>query len=295
MGRTFCLEERMYKTLNPGVIGIRPDSFDQALELANIGGFSGLEFDVVEIKQLVERDGLAAVKARFSDAGIRPAAFGLPVDWRGGRENWEAGLAALPELAAAASALGAVRTATYILSWSDTRPYDENLAFHIERFRPIAKILDDHGIILGLEFLGPKTLYAGKNHLFIHAMQPMLEMAAEIGGNVGLLLDSFHWYTSHSNVDDLLNLTPRNIAFVHVNDVPVGLAIDEQLDGTRGLPGETGVIDIAGFLGALKFIGYDGPVTPEPFKKALGDLPDDRTRARVVGASMDKIFKLAGM
>ena len=69
-------------------------------------------------------------------------------------------------------------------------------------------------------------------------------------------------------------LTPAQVVYVHVNDAPAGVPIDEQMDGVRALPGETGVIDIAGFLKALQGIGYDGPVTPEPFvnleRPALG-------------------------
>ena len=40
--------------------------------------------------------------------------------------------------------------------------------------------------------------------------------------------------------------------------------IDEQTVSERLLPGESGVIDLAGFFGALRAIGYDGPVTCEP-------------------------------
>jgi sugar phosphate isomerase/epimerase len=71
--------------------------------------------------------------------------------------------------------------------------------------------------------------------------------------------------------------------------------IDAQMDNTRALPGETGVIDIVGFLGALRAIGYDGPVTPEPFKKNLADLPDNEARLKAVGAAMTRIFTLAGV
>ena len=60
-------------------------------------------------------------------------------------------------------------------------------------------------------------------------------------------------------------------------------------------PAETGVIDIAGFLQALQSIGYNGPVTPEPFKNELKDLPDDAARLKTVGAGMDKIFQQAGL
>ena len=71
--------------------------------------------------------------------------------------------------------------------------------------------------------------------------------------------------------------------------------IVEQLDNVRDLPGATGVIDIAGFLRALQSIGYDGPVTPEPFKKELAALPSDEVRLKKVGAAMDDVFVKAGL
>ena len=83
--------------------------------------------------------------------------------------------------------------------------------------------------------------------------------------------------------------------YVHVNDAPAGVPVEEQLDNVRALPGETGVIDIAGFLQSLQAIGYDGPVVPEPFKKELADLPSDDARLETVGAAMDRIFRQAGI
>jgi sugar phosphate isomerase/epimerase len=80
-----------------------------------------------------------------------------------------------------------------------------------------------------------------------------------------------------------------------VNDAPVGIDVDAQLDNVRRLPGETGVIDIAGFLQALAQIGYDGPVVPEPFSQRLRDLPSDADRIQVAGESMVQIFALAGI
>jgi sugar phosphate isomerase/epimerase len=184
---------------------------------------------------------------------------------------------------------------TWILPFSDELPLEENRRFHIERFTPVAQILADNGCSLGLEFIGPKTLRQGHKHEFIYTMQGMLDMGAEIGPNVGLLLDCWHWYTSGSTVDDLRKLKPEQVVYVHVNDAPSDIAVDEQVDSVRCLPAETGVIDIAAFLQALQSIGYDGPVTPEPFKKELKELPDDEARLKTVGASMDKIFQQAGL
>jgi len=89
-------------------------------------------------------------------------------------------------------------------------------------------------------------------------------------------------------------LQETDVVYVHVNDAPTGIPVDEQIDHTRGMPGETGVIDIAGFLEALKSIGYSGPVVPEPFKKELADLPDDAARLEATAASMRKIFATLG-
>jgi sugar phosphate isomerase/epimerase len=284
----------MYQALSPGAIGVKTPTLGEALEAAKIGGFGGVEINPGEIADLIEAHGKSAVIARFTEAGIKPAGFGLPTDWRGSEEAWQAGLNDLPRLAEAAAAIGATRTMTWIMPCSNDRQLDENRAFHITRFTPIAKILGDYGLSLGLEFIGPKTLRETQKYPFIHTMEDMLAMGREIGPNVGLLLDAYHWYTSHGTIDQLNALTPAQVVYVHVNDAPVGVPVDEQLDGVRDLPGATGVIDIVGFLQSLRRIGYDGPVTPEPFVD-LSALPSDAARLKRVGAAMDDIWRKAGL
>ena len=283
----------MFKALSPGAISVSANNLNDAIAAAQTGGFEGVEFSAHEVAGLVEAQGAEAVRAIFDQAGIKPAGWGLPVDWRGEESKWRQGLQELPHLAKAAAAIDCGRTMTWILPYSDDRPLEENRAFHVARFTPIAQILADQGCSLGLEFIGPKTLREGHAHAFIHTMPDMLAMGADIGPNVGLLLDCWHWYTSHGTQADLLALRPEQVVYVHVNDAPAGITIDEQVDNVRCLPGETGEIDIAGFLQALRQIGYDGPVTPEPFKKDLANLPSDEARLQTVGAAMDKVFRYA--
>ena len=284
----------MFKGLSPGAIGVRAGNLDEALAAAKTGGFGGVEFNPSEIADLIDSQGAEAARARFIESGIQPAGWGLPTDWRGSEEKWQEGLAELPRFAKAAAAVGGTRVSTWIMPCSNDRPFEENYNFHVARFTPIAQILGDHGVSLGLEFIGPKTLWASQKYPFIHTMPEMLAMGREIGPNVGLLLDCWHWYTSHGTLDDLKALKPAQVVYVHVNDGPLGVPVDEQLDGVRGLPGTTGVIDIAGFLQALRGIGYDGPVVPEPFVDLSG-LPSDEARLKTVGAAMDDIWKKAGL
>ena len=285
----------MYKGLSPYAISVPVKSLEEAIAAARTGGFGGVEFNAQEVATRVENDGPEAVKALFAAAGVLPAGWGLPVDWRGSEEAWWRGLTELPRLARSAAAIGGTRTSTWIMPASNNLDYAENWAFHVERFAPIATILAEYGCALGLEFFGPKTLRDGQKYPFVFTLPKMVDLGQAIGPNVGLLLDCWHWYTSRGTVDDIRKLKPEQVVYVHVNDAPAGVDVDSQIDNTRALPGETGVIDIVGFLSALREIGYDGPVTPEPFKKELADLPDNDARLKTVGATMTSIFDLAGL
>jgi sugar phosphate isomerase/epimerase len=285
----------MYTCLSPWAIGVQANSLDQALAAARTGGFAGLEISVGQVADLIDHEGADAARRKFADAGIRPAAFGLPVEWRQDEARFRADLDNLPRYAKAAQALGVTRSATWVLPMSNARARDENIRFHIGRFTPIARILAEHDIRLGLEFIGPRTLRETQKHPFIWKMFDMLDLARKIGPNVGLLVDVWHLYTSHGTLDDFRKLQADDVVYVHVNDAPPGIDVDQQIDTVRDLPGATGVIDIVGFLQALRQIGYAGPVTPEPFKKELADLPNDEARLKKVGAAMDSIFAKAGL
>jgi sugar phosphate isomerase/epimerase len=285
----------MYTALSAGAIGVHAGDLQNAIRLAAQHGFGGVEFNPSEVATLIDQHGVAYVKDLFAAANVRPAGFGLPTDWRGTEEKWRAELTALPRMAKAAAAIGCARTATWIMPCSNDRDWEENLAFHVERFLPIARVLAHEGVHLGLEFIGPKTLRESQKYPFVHTMAQMLDMAEQIGPNVGLLLDCWHWHTSYGTVDELHNLTAEQVVYVHVNDAPAGVPTDEQVDSVRALPGETGVIDIIGFLQALQTLGYDGPVVAEPFSKVLPTLPSDAERLQTVSTALDTILQKAGL
>jgi sugar phosphate isomerase/epimerase len=287
----------MYATISPDALGIRGLSLSEAIALARDSGFAGLSFDSRAAARAVAQHGLAAVHDEFARAGVKPALWNLPVAWRDD-EQWQADLRELPRLAATARQLGATRTATYMPSGSDQRPFRENFEWHVARLRPIAEILRDEGCRFGIEYLGPKTYRAAFRHEFIHTLDGVMELIAAIGtGNVGLLLDSWHLYTSGGTLADLERLTNDDVVVVHVNDAPAGVALDAQIDTVRALPMETGVIDLVGFMRALRQMEFDGPVMPEPFSQRLNDLAatDPNAAAREAARSMNALWQAAGL
>lgn len=284
----------MFRSLSPGAIGIRA-SLAEGLEIARATDYQGLDISIGEVAKMVEEKSADYVKKLFADAGLKMGAWGLPVNWSGDEASFKSGLEGLDRFAKIAQSVGCSRLSTWIISFSNDRPFKENFEFHVQRFRPIGEVLARYGCQLGLEFIGPKTMRVGKKYEFIYTMEGMLELCDKIGtGNMGLLLDAWHWYTAHGTLDDLKKLKANQVVHVHINDAPTGVPVDEQIDNIRRLPGETGVIDLVGFLKCLNGIGYEGPVTPEPFSDKVKGLPPIEA-ARLVNEGLLRVWKAAGI
>ena len=284
----------MYKNLNAGAIGIRNYTLEQTISLAKQTGFSGIDFSIQEATQLAQDQGIEHVKNLFSDAAVMPGAWSPPVDWRG--EGWQADIEKLPEYAEVAVELGALRASTWCPPSSSDREFDENFKWHVERFGAIAETLKPYNIRFGIEFIGPQTLRPADKHDFIYTMEGMLELARAIGtGNVGLLLDAWHLYTSGGDLDDLDKITNHDIVNVHVNDAPEGLSFAEYNDHDRRLPMESGVLPLEGFMKKLIALGYDGPVTAEPFSKRVNSIEDPTEATELTAEYMAKLWDVAGL
>jgi sugar phosphate isomerase/epimerase len=287
----------MFKSLNPGAIGIHGLSLAETIGLAQKTGFDGVEFSIREAATLADARGVDYVRDLFQNAGVLPGHWALPVAWNKD-DLWEQDLEQLPQLAALARDLGCTRTATWCISGSNERDYEENFAWHVARFRSIAEVLKEYGCHLGIEFIGPKTLRDGFLYPFIYTMEAMMELAGAIGtGNVGLLLDAYHLHTSGGSVEDLDKIAAQDVVVVHVNDAPEGITRDELMDTIRRLPMETGVIDLPGFMRRLDGMGYDGPVMAEPFSQSLNEIAsrDPVEAARLTAEAMDRLWQAGGL
>jgi sugar phosphate isomerase/epimerase len=273
-----------------GSIGVSANQ-EQAIDLAQRHGFESVEAYGEQLASLSDqqlKDLLAGMKAK----GIVFGAAGLPVDFRQDDARFQPGLSRLPRIAAGLQRAGVERVGTWISPAHSTLTYLQNFKQHAGRLRQVAQILKDHGQRLGLEYVGPQTSRNSRKFPFLHTMAETKELIAEIGtGNVGFVLDSWHWWTAGDTEADILSLQKDQIVAVDLNDAPAGIPVNQQMDGRRELPCATGVIDAAFFLNALNKLGYDGPVRAEPFNKPLNDLGNEEACA-AVAAAMKKAFAL---
>jgi sugar phosphate isomerase/epimerase len=283
----------MQMHLSCGALGIQA-SPRQAIDLAARHGFDVVDADGKYLGGLSDgelHDLLGEMEARK----IGWAMAGLPVDFRRGQAAFSAGMADLPGYARGLGRASVHSVTTWVTPGGNELTYLANFKLHAARFREIARVLDGAGLRLGVEYVAPKTAWASQRYPFIHTMAEIRELISEIGqGNVGLVLDSWHWYHAGDSGADILALRAADVVSVDLNDAPAGVAKDQMVDGKRELPGATGIIDGKTFLQSLKGIGFAGPVRAEPFNDAVRSMsPDDA--ARVAAEALRKAFTAAGI
>ncbi|MFD4009318.1 hypothetical protein ACFWQK_16600 [Brachybacterium paraconglomeratum] len=67
-----------------------------------------------------------------------------------------------------------------------------NRRLHAGRLYLVSEILADHGLRLGLEYIGPKTFWSTERHPFVHDITDARALIAETdASNIGLFLDSY--------------------------------------------------------------------------------------------------------
>jgi sugar phosphate isomerase/epimerase len=261
-------------------------SYEEFLDAASAAGFPGVDCGIEPLVEAAEKGGLSAAKEILEKRKLRLLAYGASAEWRKGDAELEASMPAFRKQAEMASKLGVTRCMTWVLSFADV-PFDERWKQVVPKLKKMNDVLRDAGVRFALEFLGPKHIYAGKIE-FIHTMREGLMLADAIGSGAGVMVDTFHWYTSGSTVEELRAMPDESIVHVHMNDAP-DRPREEQKDGERLLPGD-GIIDLKGFLGVLRQKRYDGPLAVEVFNADLKKLPLAEA-AKKCQVALDKVMK----
>ncbi|HOM15808.1 MAG TPA: TIM barrel protein, partial [Thermoguttaceae bacterium] len=194
-----------------------------------------------------------------------------------------------------ASQIGCPRCVLTITPASDQLPYHENFEVHRRRLAEIAEAMSQAGVWIGLRFQAAGSLRKDRTFQFIHDLDATTLLISMSGAkNVGLVVDVWDWTVSGLPIEKLRSLSREQIVAVQVADLPADVPFMEAKEEHRRLPGDGGVIDIPAFLRILAEMGYDGPVTPTPYRGLFGRTRRD-TVARMAGDGLDKVWRAAGL
>ncbi len=283
---------KMKIALSPGSIGVESTQ-EEAIGLAHYFGYEAVQPNGRELAAFSSTR-LSEFPGELSAFGLVWAAAGLGVDFRKDEPLFQEGLRNWSREVKALQQAGVTRVGTWIMPTHDSLTYIQNFKQHVRRLREVALIAEGHGMRLGLEYVGTKSLWSSKAFPFVHTMVETQELIADIGNpNVGFVLDSWHWWTAEEGSADILALRNEDVVSCDLNDAPGGIPRDKQHDTSRELPLATGVIPIKDFLETLVQIGYNGPVRAEPFNKRLNALSNEEACSETIIA-MRKAFSVVG-
>jgi 2-keto-myo-inositol isomerase len=227
------------------------------VQAAKDAGFDYVEIWAAKLRKFLTIGTPAELKNVFAEAGVPPLSINSieHITFRDAESY-----AAIKEECRELSKIAAELECPYIVVVPGKLPAGEvdvvEESVHV--LTELCDIAAEHGVALGFEFLGQPDCSV-----------PTLDLAAEIvrtaaRDNLGLVIDSFHFYAGGSDVTMIEQLDPRLIYIFHINDAE-DLPRAQLEDRHRLLPG-LGIFPLREMIAAFREIGYDGVASVEIFR-----------------------------
>jgi 2-keto-myo-inositol isomerase len=158
-----------------------------------------------------------------------------------------------------------------------------------ERARAYAEAAGRAGVRLAIEPLG--------GHRFVPGPREAMALIRAAGSppELGLMLDTFHYYKSGVPAEDIAAVPAERWVILHVNDC-VGAAerpAAELRDADRLYPGE-GALPLVSTLRHFRAIGFRGGVSVEVFRPAYWELPIGEINRRAYAAVTELLRAVNG-
>ena len=146
----------------------------------------------------------------------------------------------------------------------------------------LCEIAAKHDVTLAFEFLGQPDCS-------VPALDLAAEIVREVGrSDLGVVIDSFHFYAGGSTVEMIEALDPKLIQIFHINDAE-DLPREQLEDRHRLLPG-LGILPLRELVSAFRRIGYDKVASVEIFRPEYWER-DPFALARDARAATERVLR----
>jgi 2-keto-myo-inositol isomerase len=227
---------------------------------AAAAGFDYVEIWAAKLREFLKAHSVSDLKTLFEEGSVKPLSinsiehitFCEPAAYATIKSECE-------ELSSIAEAIGC----PYIVVVPGRFPQGGMSSYEVIEgsvgvLRELASIAERHKVALAFEFLGQQNCSV-----------QTLELADEIvekvnRRNIGLVIDSFHFYAGGSTIKMIDALDPKRLFIFHINDAE-DLPSGQLTDAHRLLPG-LGILPLKEIIEAFRRIGYDGVASVEIFR-----------------------------
>jgi 2-keto-myo-inositol isomerase len=263
-------------TMLLGFNGATTMKADLPADIAAAGqaGFKALEIWAAKMDKYLADHTAADLAALFDQHGVRPVSINSIefITFRPLAE-YESIKARCQELCEISRALGCDKIVVVPSPTpEDGATHEEIQAESVKVLRELAEIAKPYDVKLAFEFLG-------FGWCSVRTLEQCWEIVKETNrANVGLVIDTCHFYAGGSTLPSIERVDPKRILIFHINDVEERPRETIE-DAHRLLPGE-GVIPLDDILIRLKHIGFDGLCSIELFRPEYWERdPEELARA----------------
>ena len=230
------------------------------LEAAKAAGFDYLEIWAAKLRAFLKQRDTSELRDLFTEAQIPPLSINSieHITFRD-EQAYEGIKRECEELSSIAAAIGCpciVVVPGPLPKGGATR--ETVISESVKVLSELCDIASKHDVTLAFEFLGQTDCSV-----------PTLDLAAEIVREVGredlgVVIDSFHFYAGGSTFEMIEALDPRVIQIFHINDAE-DLPREQLEDRHRLLPG-LGILPLRELASVFRRIGYDKVASVEIFR-----------------------------
>jgi 2-keto-myo-inositol isomerase len=258
------------------------------IRAAKEAGFDCLEIWAAKLRVFLKEHSTAELKRLFDEHGVEPYSINSieRVTFRD-----EAGHARLLAECEELCRVAAEINCPYVVVVPGELPaggasWDDVVKESVRVLGEMARVAARHGVGLAFEFLGQPLCS-------VQTLGQAAEIVARLGReDVGLVLDSFHFYAGGSSVASIEALDSGKLFIFHINDAE-DLPREQLEDRHRLLPG-TGILPLRGILAALKRIAYDRVTSVEIFRPEYWER-DPLKLARDARSALGRVLAEAGI
>jgi len=229
-----------------------PDDVKKDIELVKNSGFPGYEMWVEKLTSFLQHGSKEELRYLVGESGVKVPAFCFVGDFP------DMGVhSAEPETAKqifeVLSAIGC-DVGIYVVDPYEGLSREDAMRKACAKLQGVADIAKDYGVKLAIEFIYTLS--------YLHSLADAIELMERSGkDNVGISLDTFHFYMGGSTLADVARIPEGRLYGIHVNSCP-DLPREKMTDKDRVPPG-LGVLPYGEILDACKAQGYDRQLSVE--------------------------------
>jgi 2-keto-myo-inositol isomerase len=230
------------------------------LHAAQAAGFDFVEIWAAKLRDFRKTHSAGDLRELFDESGIEPLSinsiehvtYRTPADYAGIQVECE-------EL----SFLAATLRCPYIVVVPGRLP--EQAPSLEEVIDESVRVLSDMSTIAGRQGVAIAFEFLGQSDCSVQTLDVADEIVRRVGRpNVGLVIDSFHFYAGRSTIEMIETVNPESLFIFHINDAE-NLPREQLKDSHRLLPG-IGILPLTEMLRTFKRIGFDRVASVEIFR-----------------------------